>query len=350
MIRASMRDLRWRRRRFVLAVVGTALVFSLTMLLGALRDNFISEIDRTLDGLGADHYLVSDQSVGPFRGFVPVPASVADGLAEPVRGRSGPIVLVRQPIVVDDEVVDVNVFGHRIAALGQPPVVDGRAVEAPGEIVVDRSTGLDLGDEATVAGKGSIVVGRSNGLTLGAGSPNVYLPLQDVQDRVLGGQPLATMILVESDTPPAVPAGITLTSRDNAADNLIEPFRSAVTSLTLLTFLLWVVASLIVGSSLYLTAIERTRDFAVFRATGTTTRNLAIGLGAQALALTMTAGVLSIGLATLMAPLFPLGLVITGSSMALVIVASCGVGLIASVAGLRRAVRVQPALAFGGAQ
>lgn len=158
------------------------------------------------------------------------------------------------------------------------------------------------------------------------------------------------MILVESDERPAVPPGFQLASRDEAADNLIKPFGSAVTSLTLLTFLLWIVASLIVGSSLYLTAIERTRDFAVFRATGTTTRDLAIGLGAQALVLTMAAGVVSIGLANAMAPLFPLGLVITSRSMALVIVASCVVGLISSVAGLRRAIRVKPALAFGSAQ
>jgi putative ABC transport system permease protein len=332
----------------VIAVIGTALVFSLTMLIGALRDNFLHEVDGTLDGLGADYFLVSDQAVGPFSGFVLIDPAGADAAAASAGGTAGPAVLVRQPIRVGTKIIDTNVFGHRIGGLGAPPVTRGRPVGAPGEIVVDRSAGLEPGDSVVVGGFPSQVVGLTEGRTLGAGAPNGYMPLEDAQARFLGGRSVATVLLVQSQRAPVAPPGLAVSTRDQAADQLVRPFRQAITSLALLAVILWAVAAAIVGSSLYLTVIERTRDFAVFRATGTTTRSLVVGLTVQALALTLTAALAAIGLALVLAPLFPLPITVTGVQMGLVVVVAVGVGLVASIAGLRRAIRVEPALAFGG--
>ena len=53
-------------------------------------------------------------------------------------------------------------------------------------------------------------------------------------------------------------------------------------SVRLTLYLLWVVAALVIGSVVYLSALERVRDFAVYKATGWTTRDLATGLPEQA--------------------------------------------------------------------
>ncbi len=78
--------------------------------------------------------------------------------------------------------------------------------------------------------------------------------------------------------------------------------------MTLMAGLLWVVAALIVGSMIYVSAIERTRDFAVFfKAVGVPARSILGGLAVQAVIVAVLAallgGVLSVVLGP---PLFPM--------------------------------------------
>ena len=49
----------------------------------------------------------------------------------------------------------------------------------------------------------------------------------------------------------------------------------------MIAVLLWIVAALIVGSVIYLSALERTRDFAVFKAVGVSTRSVIAGLACR---------------------------------------------------------------------
>ena len=56
-----------------------------------------------------------------------------------------------------------------------------------------------------------------------------------------------------------------------------------MSSITIMAVLLWVVAALIVGSVIYLSALERLRDFAVFKAIGVPTRTSLAGLAMQAI-------------------------------------------------------------------
>ena len=53
--------------------------------------------------------------------------------------------------------------------------------------------------------------------------------------------------------------------------------------------MLWIVAACIIASVLYLQAMERTRDFAVFKATGTSTMAIGMGLALQAVVLSLAA-------------------------------------------------------------
>ena len=49
-LRAALRDLQWRWKRFVIAVVGVALVFAMGLIMTGLSESFSLEVDRTLDG------------------------------------------------------------------------------------------------------------------------------------------------------------------------------------------------------------------------------------------------------------------------------------------------------------
>jgi len=122
----------------------------------------------------------------------------------------------------------------------------------------------------------------------------------------------------------------------------------AFEAITIIAFLLWIVAALIVGSVIYLSALERTRDFAVFKAVGVSTRSVLGGLALQAILVAIVAAVLGALLSVALAPLFPMRVVVPVSAFLSLPVIAIVIGLLASAAGLRRAVTVDPALAFGG--
>jgi putative ABC transport system permease protein len=118
--------------------------------------------------------------------------------------------------------------------------------------------------------------------------------------------------------------------------------------MTLMAGLLWVVAAMIVGSMIYVSAIERTRDFAVFKAVGVAARSILGGLAVQAVIVAVLAALLGGVLSVVLGPLFPMRVDIPPAAFVALPILAVVIGLLASVAGLRRAVTVDPALAFGG--
>ena len=75
MLTAALRDLQWRKRRFVIAIVGTGLVFAMTLVLTGLANGFRVEATRTVDSLGVDAFLVKPGATGPFLGSSAFPAT-----------------------------------------------------------------------------------------------------------------------------------------------------------------------------------------------------------------------------------------------------------------------------------
>ena len=73
MLRVTLRDLQWRRRRFVITIVGTSLVFAMTLLLTGLSNGFRVEANNTVDALGFDVYVAKAGPAGPFIGSPPFP-------------------------------------------------------------------------------------------------------------------------------------------------------------------------------------------------------------------------------------------------------------------------------------
>jgi putative ABC transport system permease protein len=112
--------------------------------------------------------------------------------------------------------------------------------------------------------------------------------------------------------------------------------------------LLWIVAALIVGSVIYLSALERLRDFAVYKAIGVSTGSIAAGLALQAIVVALSAVVVGVVLSALLGPIFPMQVIVPGYAYVVLPVIAVVFGLIASGTGLQRAVSVDPAMAFGG--
>jgi putative ABC transport system permease protein len=249
-------------------------------------------------------------------------------------------------------------FGVAPDGIGAPRVVDGHGIQGGSDAVVDRSLGYALGDQFNVGPRVVTVVGRTSGATLFAGLANVYVSFDTAQALfpTTTEGPIANAIAVKGSLTTPVVAGdsngsvtLTLLTDDDLRADILRPLGGARSTIDLVRLLLWIVAGCIVASIVYVTALERTRDFAVFKATGTATNRIFAGILFQALVLAVGAGLASVVLAQLLSAAFPVPVAVPGSAYGFLAVLAVAVGALASLAGVRRVVTVDPATAFAGA-
>jgi putative ABC transport system permease protein len=347
MLSAALRDMQWRRRRLVIAIVSTGLVFAMTLVLTGLSNGFHVEAQRTVDSLGVDTFVVKAGAAGPFLGATPfAQAEMAQVEAAPGGVAPAPLAFAQSTVREGTSTRNVTAFGAPEHGPGMPRVSDGRAPSTPDEIAVSSRLGRKVGEDLQVGARTLRIVGivpNSTALEM----PNVFLTTEGVQQLAYNGQPMVTSIGIQG-TPRQLPNGYQTTDRAAGVSDLMRPVKVAVSSIAIMAKLLWVVAVLIVGAMVYLSALERLRDFAVFKAIGVPTRSILAGLALQAIIVTLLAAVLGVLFSLLLGPLFPMTVVVPISAYLALPLVAIAVGLLASGAGFRRAVAVDPALAFGG--
>lgn len=342
----ALRDLQWRRRRFLIATIGTAMVFAMTLILTGATHGFLVEAERVVDSLGIDSYVIEDGAVGPFMGSSRFPE------AETLAATQLPGVESAIPVVYGNAILkdrrspqNVNVYG--IPAQQAPPMAAGRAASAPDEVAVSTTLGRSIGDDIEIGASALRVVGLVDNSTTLAGQANTFLTVTGAQRVMFSGMPVISAIGLRG-TPTQSLHGYRIVDRSDVIEDVVRPLQGGRVALSYMSVLLWAVAALIVGSLIYLSALERTRDFAVFKALGVTTQFLLAGLVLQAVLVAVSAAILGGLLAMALSPLFPILIAVTASAFGLLVATAMVIGLIASFAGLRHAVTVDPVLAFGG--
>lgn len=344
---ASRRDLGWRRRRLVMAVGATTLVLAITLLLSGFRDGFDVETFRTVGALSGTGFVVREGMSGPFTTVAQLDEALASEVSrQPGVTRAAPIVSIRHAIE-SSPTTDVYIVGARPGGLGSPEVRRGRPPQAPGEAVLDTRAARRIGDRFRLGGKEFTVVGLVGGTSVWAGVPVMFATLGDAQELVFAGARSATTIVIQG-TPLALPPGLDSLTVAEAEDDMKRPLANAIVTIDLLRLFLWVVAAAIVGSVLYISALERSRDFAVFKAVGTGTGDLVGSLVIEAVTLAALSAALAVGVSRVLAGVFPAVISFPARTLVLLPLVAVAVGLVGSFAGARRAVTVDPSLAFAG--
>jgi len=343
MWRVGLFDLLHRRRRFVLAVIAASLAFGLSLLMAGTVAHLANETDRIVALFRADQFVVADGGTGPFTTTRLLPASVAQSLRDlPGVTRADAFVNARENL----KGKDVNILGVEPGGLGSPPLHAGRAADRPGEAVADTTLGYKVGDHFRLGKKQFTVTGLSSNTTFYFGQPTVFLTVKDVQDNFLEGQPFATAIAVTGRVPTAPPGTQVMTNAEVKHD-LNRPQKSGTQTVAIFNTLLWLMAAGIVATMVYLTALERARDIAVLKAMGAPNGTLFGGMAVQGLALALAACVVGALVSLGLAPIMPFAVETPAVAYVEVLVVGIVVGLVAALVGLRRAVHIDPALAFG---
>jgi putative ABC transport system permease protein len=354
MLRAALRDLQWRRKRFMITILGTALVFAMSLVMSGLSNSFSVEVDRTLDRMGADWWVTRSDAAGAFSPGSFLTTDDVNVLTGPGMGFSeaspvlyGSTTVQTNPGSDNSTVVTVTVLGVVPEALGAPQEVDeGTTDLAFGQVIVPRSLGRSVGDSITVAGAVMSVGGVLDEASLLGGTPTIHMRIEEAQRLLLGGQPLASMVVAKGAAD--LPGTYTAYRQAEAKADLMRPLENPMQAIDFVKVLLWIVAGLIIASVVYLNVLERTRDIAVFKATGVGSGAIAGGIVLQAVLVSIVASIVGIGLAFVIVPFFPMEVDIGTSSMLLLPLLAVVVGSFAGLVGVRRTATVAPATAFGG--
>ncbi|CAN5460250.1 ABC transporter permease [soil metagenome] len=345
MILLTIRDLQHRALRFVVVILLAAVVFSMLFVMTGLVEQFQREPHLTTDGFGASGWVVADGVSGPFTSGSALSVSAAADIdADTV----APAVVARSSIRRDGAPEAVILVGHGVGELGSPAVDDGRAASASGELVVDRTLEADLGDRIEVVGRSFEVVGISDDTTVLAGVPLVFMVLADAQQLAFQTEAVVSLVLVDGEVR-STPPGTTVMTSDAVAQNALEPLEGAVASVDLVRVLLWFVAAVLIGAVVYLSALDRIRDFAVLKAIGASNGGLMAGLAIQAVLVALCSVAVASVIQLFLAPMFPLKVTVPARAFLQIPVIAVVLALVGGAAGMRKVAASDPALAFAGA-
>jgi putative ABC transport system permease protein len=349
MLGITISDLFYRRRQFLIAILGAALVFAMTLLMSGLAAGFGVEITQTVKGFHADSWVVKTGSSGRIVSLAPFP----EGVAGPVAGvpgvvRATPVVVVPQTAQVHGALEQVNLIGSPAgSAPGRQRLTSGRLVAAPGEAVVDSRLGVGVGSRVRVADRPFAVVGVTSDRTLLGGIPNMYVGLRDAQVSAFEGARIISAVVV-TGVPTALPPDLHALTNGQIEEASRQQMATAISSINNSKLFMWLIAAVIVASLVYVTALERTRDFAVLKALGASSGKLFMGLALQAMLVALIAAAFAVVLAQFMTGVFKQPIDFPLSAYVVLPLSAIIVGLLSSLIALRRAVAADPAKAFAG--
>lgn len=347
MFRMTLRDLQYRARRVGLVTVLVALVLTLLYLMTGLAHQLQTEPQRAVDGIGASTWILADGVAGPFTAASVLPIEARELLAARTDGALEPFVVSRgalAPTPGAAEKVEVQLVGHSVGKLGQPSLTDGEAIGSAGEIVLDASLDISVGTEVEIGIDRFVVVGLTSDSTVLAGQAFGFIELGEAQRIAFQSDQVVTGFVAEQAVQPV--EGFSFNTADEVADETLGPIESAVASIDLIRILLWFVAAIVMGAVIYLTALERERDFAVLKAVGASGPSLGLGLALQAVIVALIASIVGAIAAKLIEPVFPLPVTIPSSALVTVPLVAVVVGLVSAMLGVRKVNRTDPAEAF----
>jgi putative ABC transport system permease protein len=343
----TLRDLQFRARQFLIAVIGAGLMFATTLLLAGMAASFHAEIGRTVSSVGVDGWVLPAGTSGPFTAVGAMPATaVAAVAALPGVTAAGPIEISPEAAQAGSHYMRMTMIGAPPGGLGSVVPARGHALSGDGEAVADTRAHAPLGGTVVIAGRSLRVVGLVSGRTLNGGEPDVWVSLHDARAVLFGNGQLITGVVTRG-LPSTPPAGDEVLSDAAVVRDTVRPMSNAVKSVENSREFTWVVAAIIVAALIYVSSLQRVRDFAVLKAMGASSAALFGGVAVQAIVVTLAAAVTGALSANLLKPLYPLPIAIPTSALLLLPVTAVIVGIGASLVALRRAVSVDPALAFG---
>jgi putative ABC transport system permease protein len=393
----AIRDVRYRLGRFLLTAVGLGLLMTTVMAMGGIYRGLVVEALSIVQACGADLWVVQKDTNGPFAETSRVP----DDLYRIIRAVPGvqeasPIVFQSLQFRVGPKPFRVQLIGYRLGALGMPlAVAAGRPIiRSRYEMLVGREAGLPVGTQIAIGRLLFTVVGLTEGIVSNAGDPVAFVSLQDGQEiqflkaneavrndrarldaavestRALRDVPAETLLPISQNTHLANAVLVHLQPGADAAEvarrierwnyyrALTTPEQEQVLAESvidrgrrqtlLFRAILLVVSVVIIALIIYTLTLEKTRDIATLKIIGAPDRTIAGLILQEALTLGLLGYAAGAILISQTYQYFPRRVVVTAFDQAVLLAIVVGICVVASLVGIWKALRVDPATALGG--
>lgn len=398
----ALRDVRRHLARFVGTAAGLGLLLSVVVAMQGIYAGMVDDATILTRAMHADLWLVQRDTRGPF----------AEGsrLDPSVEARAAAVPGVRTARPYTYQLIQREHRGAvmRIAlvGLGWPddpgrslPLVSGRRLQQPhGEMIVDASLGLDIGESLVLAGEPYRVVGLTKNALTSGGDSVAFMTVADAElvafdqpseasmlerQRVverlrrtdLGrGQPaledLATdprwrapalasppvaAVLVQADPHRIAEVrevmrswgDVSVYSQDEEEALLLGGVvQRARMQIGLFTVILTLTAAVIIMMVMYNLTLEKTHDLAVLKLMGAPRTRLLGLILQQAWLLGALGYAVAFAMGELVFPMFPRRVLITETISLVAPIATMGIVTLASILGLTHVMRIDPSSAL----
>lgn len=369
----AWRDIRSQGLRFFATGLGLGLLFTIVLAMGGIYRGMVVDATLLIDTLDADLWVVQRDTRGPFAERSVVPRTLEDRL----RVVEGVVSAERFTYATLQRGDVAHPLRMGLVGLAWPdnrgdalPLVAGRPLgEAHRELIVDGSLGLGLGDTLPLGDDVYTVVGLTRGLVSSGGDPLAFATEADAA-AILGwmapearrrggvGEVLPSAVLVhlqDGEDPLAVQARLATwpdltvwTAAEQRALLLEGVIDKARRQIGLFRVLLSVVSAIIVALILYNMTVAKSREIALVKLLGGRTRVIVGMIVQQALLLGAIGYGVAVGVGQIAFAHFPRRVEVAPADLVLLAVLVVGICLLASAAGIARALRIPPTLILAG--
>lgn len=374
----AWRDVRHQWRRFVATAFGLGLLFAVVLAMGGIYRGMVEDAVLLVDRMEADVWIVQRGTRGPFAERSVVPEAL-EARARAVPGVSSArtfstltIEPVRSGRVLRMSLVGLAWPEDRGASL---PLVAGRTLgRGRGEIVVDRSLGLELGERVDLGDERYAVVGIGRGLLSSGGDGLAFLTQQDLgrverwlapeAQRAAGdaapprraGTVSAVLVTLAPGADRAavtrslagwsdVSVHTTADERSFLLDGVVDKARRQI---GLFRALLAAVSAIVVSLVVFNMTVAKTREIALLKLMGARLHLVVRMILEQALLLTLLAYAVAVAASQVAFPHFPRRVVVGPEELATGLALAVAIAVVASLAAIRRALAIPSTTILAG--
>ena len=397
MINLAYRDISSHLGRYLLTGLGLGLLIGVTLTMAGVYRGMVDDAHALIDASGADIWVVQQHTLGPYA----EPSTLHDDAWRAIAGlpgvaEVGNVTYLTMQARRGSDDVRVMISGFEPGRLGEPRyLVAGRPVQRSHyEAVADVKTGFQLGEIIRIRRHDYTVVGLTKRMVSSGGDPMVFIPLKDAQEaQFLKDNPAIVndrnrLAANPQLNRPGVPGLLDALQADRGANRNVnavlvrvapgsDPRRVAdeiarwkrLTAYTradmeqilvakliatsakqigMFLVILAVVSAAIVALIIYTMTMGKIKEIAVLKLIGT--KNSVIGgmILQQALGLGVVGFVVGKLAATAWAPAFPKYVLLLPADALRAFAIIMVICTLASLLGIRAAMKVSPASAIGG--
>lgn len=374
----AYRDIKHNLLRFVLTNFGLSLLLGIVIMMTGVYGGLIDDALRQARAANADLWVVQADTKGPFAESSRIPGDTRE-LVSRVYGvqRAGGVTYQSVQAELNGAPHRLFLIGFELGRPGGPrKIAAGREIlRSHYEMIVDRRAGLALGQEVPLGTRGHkfTVVGLMENEVTSAGDPVAYITLRDAQElqfelappavrRELargGGSDANDQInAVIAKVSPYVPANevaaalsrwkhltaLTQAQQETMLSKVV--IERARKQQLLIMVLLVIVSAVIIALIIYTMTMDKVRSIATLKFVGAPDRTIVGLIIQQSLALGVAGYLVGLALVFIFRPYFPRRLVFDPESVAAVFAITVVICLLASILGIRLALKVDPAEAL----